>query len=126
MFLVVYSGGWWHVRLNLNSTQKIKALADVRPIAIDDADSIIRTFHLSLGEPAEVEQPMREQEPESAGEQVTEESELKAEDAKVEAREVPEANKGPEDEGVYLSCEAADVLKNGVVEHAQPVTATGE
>ncbi|KAK0619410.1 HMGL-like-domain-containing protein [Immersiella caudata] len=30
-------------------TQKIKALADVRPIAIDDADSIIRTFHLSLG-----------------------------------------------------------------------------
>jgi len=29
-------------------TQKIKALADVRPIAIDDADSIIRTFHLNL------------------------------------------------------------------------------
>ena len=26
-------------------TAKIKALADVRPIAIDDADSIIRTFH---------------------------------------------------------------------------------
>jgi len=26
-------------------TSKIKALADVRPIAIDDADSIIRTFH---------------------------------------------------------------------------------
>jgi len=32
-------------------TQKIKALADVRPIAIDDADSIIRTFHLSLRAP---------------------------------------------------------------------------
>lgn len=31
-------------------TQKIKALADVRPIAIDDADSIIRTFHLSLAD----------------------------------------------------------------------------
>ncbi|KND91730.1 Homocitrate synthase, mitochondrial [Tolypocladium ophioglossoides CBS 100239] len=29
-------------------TAKIKALADVRPIAIDDADSIIRSFHLSL------------------------------------------------------------------------------
>ncbi|ERS96882.1 uncharacterized protein SPSK_02501 [Sporothrix schenckii 1099-18] len=29
-------------------TSKIKALADVRPIAIDDADSIIRSFHLSL------------------------------------------------------------------------------
>jgi len=31
-------------------TAKIKALADVRPIAIDDADSIIRTFHLNLKE----------------------------------------------------------------------------
>lgn len=29
-------------------TTKIKALADVRPIAIDDADSIIRTFHMNL------------------------------------------------------------------------------
>lgn len=29
-------------------TTKIKALADVRPIAIDDADSIIRTFHGNL------------------------------------------------------------------------------
>jgi homocitrate synthase len=29
-------------------TSKIKALADVRPIAIDDADSIIRAFHLDL------------------------------------------------------------------------------
>lgn len=31
-----------------NSTSKIKAMADVRPIAIDDADSIIRSFHLNL------------------------------------------------------------------------------
>ncbi|KAK1755517.1 mitochondrial homocitrate synthase [Echria macrotheca] len=31
-------------------TAKIKTLADVRPIAIDDADSIIRSFHLSLHE----------------------------------------------------------------------------
>jgi hypothetical protein len=29
-------------------TSKIKALADVRPIAIDDADSIIRAYHLGL------------------------------------------------------------------------------
>lgn len=29
-------------------TSKIKALADVRPIAVDDADSIIRSFHLTL------------------------------------------------------------------------------
>lgn len=31
-------------------TAKIKALSDVRPLAIDDADSIIRTFHLELNE----------------------------------------------------------------------------
>jgi homocitrate synthase len=29
-------------------TAKIKTLADVRPIAIDDADSIIRSFHFEL------------------------------------------------------------------------------
>lgn len=29
-------------------TAKIKAMADVRPIAIDDADSIIRSFHLDI------------------------------------------------------------------------------
>ena len=29
-------------------TSKIKAMADVRPVAIDDMDSIIRTFHLEL------------------------------------------------------------------------------
>ncbi|QUC22766.1 uncharacterized protein UV8b_07007 [Ustilaginoidea virens] len=29
-------------------TQKIKALADIRPLAVDDADSIIRTYHLEL------------------------------------------------------------------------------
>jgi homocitrate synthase len=39
-------------------TSKIKAMADVRPIAIDDADSIIRSFHLHLiasssGEPVQ-------------------------------------------------------------------------
>ncbi|CAD0092832.1 unnamed protein product [Aureobasidium mustum] len=34
-------------------TAKIKALADVRPIAIDDADSIIRTFHGNLHKDSE-------------------------------------------------------------------------
>ena len=37
-------------------TAKIKALADVRPIAIDDADSIIRTFHGNLHR--EVDEPL--------------------------------------------------------------------
>ncbi|CAK7273411.1 homocitrate synthase lys21 [Sporothrix epigloea] len=36
-------------------TSKIKALADVRPIAIDDADSIIRSFHLSLDKTSEAD-----------------------------------------------------------------------
>ncbi|KAI0997143.1 Homocitrate synthase [Podosphaera aphanis] len=37
-------------------TQKIKALADIRPIAVDDADSIIRAFHRSmkLGKPLDL------------------------------------------------------------------------
>ena len=29
-------------------TTKVKALADIRPIAIDDADSILRTFHQNV------------------------------------------------------------------------------
>jgi homocitrate synthase len=32
------------------STQKIKQMADIRPLAIDDTDSIIRSFHLELQE----------------------------------------------------------------------------
>ena len=39
-------------------TLKIKALADVRPLAIDDADSIIRNFHFNLN--AEEEKPLIE------------------------------------------------------------------
>lgn len=39
-------------------TVKIKALADVRPLAIDDADSIIRTFHYNLT--ADKERPLIE------------------------------------------------------------------
>lgn len=37
-------------------TLKIKALADVRPLAIDDADSIIRNFHFNLS--AKEERPL--------------------------------------------------------------------
>lgn len=39
-------------------TQKIKALADVRPIAIDDADSIIRTFHLNINSEGGEQKPL--------------------------------------------------------------------
>lgn len=39
-------------------TLKIKALADVRPLAIDDADSIIRNFHFNLS--ADKERPLLE------------------------------------------------------------------
>ena len=39
-------------------TLKIKALADVRSLAIDDADSIIRNFHFNLS--ADKEQPLLE------------------------------------------------------------------
>jgi homocitrate synthase len=37
-------------------TAKIKSLADIRPIAVDDADSIIRAFHRSikLGKPVDL------------------------------------------------------------------------
>ncbi|KKY33724.1 putative homocitrate synthase [Diaporthe ampelina] len=37
-------------------TQKVKAMADVRPLAIDDADSVIRTFHTNLT--ADEEKPL--------------------------------------------------------------------
>ncbi|ROV87894.1 hypothetical protein VMCG_10281 [Cytospora schulzeri] len=36
-------------------TAKIKAMADIRQIAIDDADSIIRSYHLTLQNPDSVE-----------------------------------------------------------------------
>ncbi|KUI71093.1 Homocitrate synthase, mitochondrial [Cytospora mali] len=36
-------------------TAKIKAMADIRQIAIDDADSIIRSYHLTLQNPNSVE-----------------------------------------------------------------------
>jgi homocitrate synthase len=39
-------------------TVKIKELADIRPIAIDDADTIIRSFHLGLQQQQQVEVPV--------------------------------------------------------------------
>lgn len=32
----------------LDRTAKIKQMADIRPLAIDDTDSIIHSYHLSL------------------------------------------------------------------------------
>lgn len=45
-------------------TAKIKALADIRPIAVDDADSIIRAFHRSmkLGKPIDLLPNMTDEE----------------------------------------------------------------
>lgn len=45
-------------------TAKIKALADIRPIAVDDADSIISAFHrsLKLGENVDLLPNMTEEE----------------------------------------------------------------
>ncbi|KAM0329383.1 hypothetical protein ACHAQA_004690 [Verticillium albo-atrum] len=61
-------------------TQKIKALADVRPIAVDDADSIIRTFHLNLT--TDAEKPLLPD--------MTEEERIKFEQAEKELAKVPE------------------------------------
>lgn len=45
-------------------TAKIKALADIRPIAVDDADSIIRAFHrgMKLGKPVDLLPNMTDEE----------------------------------------------------------------
>jgi len=40
-------------------TSKIKAMADIRPLAIDDTDSIIRTFHLELQPHHQVASPKK-------------------------------------------------------------------
>ncbi|KAL9941876.1 Saccharopine dehydrogenase [Verticillium nonalfalfae] len=61
-------------------TQKIKALADVRPIAVDDADSIIRTFHLNLT--TDAEKPLLPN--------MTEEERIKFEQAEKELAALPE------------------------------------
>ncbi|EON67906.1 homocitrate synthase, mitochondrial [Coniosporium apollinis CBS 100218] len=80
-------------------TVKIKAMADVRPLAIDDADSIIRSFHFNLHN--DVEKPllpnMTEQEKEKfekAQKEIAAEPEKRELDETVDKEaEVPRAKK---------------------------------
>lgn len=78
-------------------TAKIKALADVRPIAIDDADSIIRTFHLNLHSKEErplLELTAEEQAKfEEAEKALATEGEKRALEQEVEAEAAPAAKK---------------------------------
>lgn len=71
-------------------TLKIKALADVRPLAIDDADSIIRNFHFNLS--AEKERPLIELTQEEKKAFVQKEMELKAEPEKREIDDQADAD----------------------------------
>lgn len=61
-------------------TIKIKALADIRPLAIDDADSIIRNFHFNLS--AAKEKPLLELTQEEQKKFVKKELELNGEPEK--------------------------------------------
>ncbi|KAF2725523.1 homocitrate synthase [Polychaeton citri CBS 116435] len=70
-------------------TVKIKALADVRPLAIDDADSIIRNFHFNLS--AEEERPLLKLTQEEKKQFVKKELELKGETEKRELDETADA-----------------------------------
>jgi homocitrate synthase len=79
-------------------TLKIKALADVRPLAIDDADSIIKTFHFNLS--ADKEKPLLEMSTEEQKKFAKAEAELQGEkekreldEAADEQAEVPAAKK---------------------------------
>ncbi|KJX97618.1 homocitrate synthase like protein [Zymoseptoria brevis] len=70
-------------------TLKIKALADVRPLAIDDADSIIKTFHFNLS--ADKEKPLLEMSTEEQKKFAKAEAELKGEKEKRELDEQADA-----------------------------------
>lgn len=70
-------------------TLKIKALADVRPLAIDDADSIIKTFHFNLS--ADKEQPLIALSTEEQKKFAKAEAELRKEPEKREIDEVADA-----------------------------------
>jgi len=79
-------------------TLKIKALADVRPLAIDDADSIIRNFHFNLS--ADKERPLlnlsneEKKKFQKAEQDLNKEQEKRALDETVdEQAEVPQAKK---------------------------------
>jgi homocitrate synthase len=79
-------------------TLKIKAMADVRPLAIDDADSIIRTYHHNLN--SKQEKPLLQLTEEEKEKFAKAEAELAKEDEKKalerkadEQAEVPRAKK---------------------------------
>lgn len=73
-------------------TLKIKALADVRPLAIDDADSIIRNFHFNLN--AHEEKPLLELSNEEKKLFIQKEQELKGEGEKRQIEETADAQAG--------------------------------
>jgi len=70
-------------------TLKIKAMADVRSLAIDDADSIIRNFHFNLK--AKEEKPLLELSSEEKEKFARAEKELRKEGEKREIEEVADA-----------------------------------
>lgn len=70
-------------------TLKIKALADVRPLAIDDADSIIRNFHFNLS--ADKERPLLSLSNEEEKKFIKAEKELSKESDKRELDQVADA-----------------------------------
>lgn len=80
-------------------TIKIKALADVRSIAIDDADSIIRSFHFNLG--SKEEKPLLPN--------MTEEEQAKY--AKAERELLAEKEKRKIDEAVDAQAEVPSAKK---------------
>jgi len=73
-------------------TLKIKALADVRPLAIDDADSIIRNFHFNLN--SEENKPLIPLTEEEKKQFAQKEAELSAEAEKRSIDETADAQAG--------------------------------
>jgi homocitrate synthase len=85
-------------------TQKVKALADVRPIAIDDADSIIRTFHFNLH--SEKEKPLIN---------LTEEEQKKFEKAEKELAQIKEKRELEAEVDAQAEVPAAKKAKTEIV-----------
>lgn len=85
-------------------TLKIKALADVRPLAIDDADSIIKAFHFNLS--AEKEQPLIA---------LSKEEQKKFAKAEAELRKEPEKRELDETVDAQADVPAAKKTKTEVV-----------
>jgi homocitrate synthase len=85
-------------------TLKIKALADVRPLAIDDADSIIKAFHFNLS--ADKEQPLIA---------LSKEEQKKFAKAEAELRNEPEKRELDETVDAQADVPAAKKTKTAVV-----------